>query len=558
MAGQEKPCLPMAWWRSITRAVCIVSMALAGHAAAALDIWSPRQHFPAFVQPGGSFTAEVRGASNLPAGGWSASLSNELRSWSCSVSSPSFGSIHQGRETGWRLAISVPADAPPELFALTISNTAGGTANRPRAVKVVLNFEENFYILQLTDQHVTNQKAVVPGGNASATYGNGSTDAMGWAAPVINLINPRFVAITGDNNQIYNSATSWCGMTEAQRRIRIYYDALQQYCVATVLVDGNHDVGYSDYTNSQAVRDNYETMVGQRVFSFRMGSFYVLANEFTYNEYLPWAKSDYAAAWADPSLKYRLIVQHYPAAFVQVAYATNPCNLMLVGHTHTTGTYQTSPYPVQVSGTSQDYEKASFYNFERTANGWTCSQATNHAEGLNVWRLFGDWGSNAAVSAVFARTNNGTQTFNFVSIANHLPQNFYHGRVKFLMAHGAYTATGGTVEAQYDYNNGSNTAVLARLNLRSNATTLVSVQLMGPVSKPRFAAPSVSQGNLILRGTGGAPASPYYVLNSSNVALLPADWSCVATNLFDSSGNFAFTNAIVPAPSRRFFRLQVP
>lgn len=415
---------------------------------------------PAFVQPGGGFVAEVRGASNLPAGGWSASISNELRRWASAVSSPSYGPIHQGTEHGWRLIVSVPPDAPPELFGATISNSNGGTTNRQRAVRVVRKLEEDFYILQWTDQHVTNEKAVVPGGNASVTYGNGSADAMRWAAPIINLINPRFLLITGDNNQIYSSASSWCGMTEAQRRIRIHFDALQQLTAATVLVDGNHDVGYSGYTNSQAVRDNFEAMVGQRVFSLRIGSFYVLGNEFTYDDYISWARSDYAAAWADPSVKYRLIAQHYPAGWVQVAYLTNPCNLMLVGHTHTTGTYQTTPYPIQVSGTSQDYEKASFYSFERKTSGWICSQAANHVEGTNVWHLFGDWGSNAVVAAAFSRTNNGTQTSNTVSIVNTLPQDFYHGRVKFLMAHGSYVATGGNIEAQYDYNAGANTAVL--------------------------------------------------------------------------------------------------
>ena len=82
----------------------IVSIMLAGHAAAALNIWPPRQHFPAFVQPGSSFAAEIRGASNLPTGGWSDSISNGLKGWTCTVSSPSYGSIHQGTENGWRLA----------------------------------------------------------------------------------------------------------------------------------------------------------------------------------------------------------------------------------------------------------------------------------------------------------------------------------------------------------------------------------------------------------------------------------------------------------------------
>jgi predicted MPP superfamily phosphohydrolase len=544
---------PLFW-----RVAWVVAGLLAGHSASALDLWLPRQHVPAFVQPGRSFSAEVRGAANLPTSGWSASLSNELRSWTCTVPTATYGSIHQGKENGWRLAIAVPAEAPPELFALVVANTAGGTTNRARAVQVVPNFEEDFYILQLTDQHVTNQKAVVAGGNASATYGNGSTDALRWAAPVINLINPRFVLITGDNNQLYNSATSWCEMTEAQRRIQIYFDSLQQYATPTVMVDGNHDVGYSSYTNSLAVRANYESMVGQRVFSFRLGSFYVLGNEFTYDEYLAWAKKDYQAAYADASVQYRLIAQHYPDPWVQVAYATNPCQLMLVGHTHSTGTYQLTPYPIQVSGTSQDYQKASFFAFQRAPNSWTCCQATNHVEGVNVWRLFGDWGSNAAVAATFTRTNNGTQTSNTVAIVNRLPQDFSHGRVKFLMAHGTYVARGGNLEAQYDDAGGSRTAVLVQVNLQKNATTTVTVEGANPASRPQFSKPLLTRSNLVLNGTGGPPGGQYCLQHSTNLAPPVGPWTSVATNLFDPAGNFALTNTIAPAVPQRFFRLRVP
>jgi predicted MPP superfamily phosphohydrolase len=537
---------------------CFVLTVAIVQATAAVDIWLPRQHIPAFVQPGGNFTAEVRGASSLSASGWSAAISNELTGWNCSVASASYGTIHQGRETGWRLSISVPPDAPPELFTLTVANSSGGSTNRVGAVKVVRNFEESFYILQLTDQHVTETNATVASGNHYT--GNGSTDAMHWAAPAINLINPRFVLITGDNNQLYFSATTWCGWVQATNRIRRFYKALQDYTAPAVVVDGNHDVGYSSYTNSAAWRAAYEDLVGQRVFSFRMGSFYVLGNEFTYDDDLRWARTNYNAAYADASIKYRLIAQHYPAAFVQVAFATNPCDLMLCGHTHVTQTYQTTPYPIQISGTSQDYEKASFYDFQRGASGWTCAQATHHLEGTNVWHLFGDWGSNPVVSATFSRTNNGTQTSNTVSIVNTLPQDFYNGRVKFLMAHGTYLATNGVIEAQYDYRNGpgTNTAVLVKINIRKNATTIVSVKQADPALRPRFGALKLSAGSLVLNGTGGVPGGRYYLLNSTSVSLPLANWTCMATNLYSTNGNFNLTNVINPSAPRQFYVLCAP
>jgi hypothetical protein len=484
--------------------LCAAFVAGAGAAEGALDIWLPRQHVPAFVQPGSNFVAEVRGASSLPVGGWSASISNELRSWTCTVSTPTYGSIHQGEENGWRVPISVPADAPPELFTLVLANTTGGATNRVRAVKVLQNSEEDFYLLQISDQHVTLDKAVVPGGNADATWGNGSTDAIHWAAPVINLINPRFVLVTGDNNQIFNAVSNWCGFGEATNRVKRFHTAIQSFVPPTVVIEGNHDVGYDNFQYNTQWREAYEDLVGQRAFSYRMGSFYMLACQYPAHEYLTWARNDYNAAYHDSTLKYRLITSHFLDSTTQVAYSTNACNLMLAGHKHDTEVYQSTPYPILLVETFQNHGKAAFFNFHRTTSGWTCAQVATHANGVNVWPLFGDWGSNAAVSATFTRTNNGAQTSNTVSIVNALPQDFYNGRLKFLMTRGAYTVSNGTVEAQYDYNNGASTAVLVKMTIRSNATTTVSIQpaasppqIMNDVQTPFLVMPGGTVSNSV-------------------------------------------------------------
>jgi hypothetical protein len=41
------------------------------------------------------------------------------------------------------------------------------------------------------------------------------------------------------------------------------------------------------------------------------------------------------------------------------------------------------------------------------------------------------------------------------------------------MPHGTYSASGGSMEAQYDYD--SNTAVLVQINIRKNSTTPVYI-----------------------------------------------------------------------------------
>jgi hypothetical protein len=63
---------------------------------------------------------------------------------------------------------------------------------------------------------------------------------------------------------------------------------------------------------------------------------------------------------------------------------------------------------------------------------------------------------------------------------------------------------------------------------------------------------------LILSGSGGTSNATYRVLASTNLALPITNWTALATNVFDSSGSFIFTNAISPDIPQRFYVLQVP
>lgn len=66
-----------------------------------------------------------------------------------------------------------------------------------------------------------------------------------------------------------------------------------------------------------------------------------------------------------------------------------------------------------------------------------------------------------------------------------------------------------------------------------------------------------SGGDLVISGAGGTTNGTYYVLTSTNVALPLDQWTPVATNRFDTAGNFVFTNS--PASGLQgFFRLSIP
>jgi len=99
----------------------------------------------------------------------------------------------------------------------------------------------------------------------------------------------------------------------------------------------------------------------------------------------------------------------------------------------------------------------------------------------------------------------------------------------------------------------------AGCNYALNTATPGQIKLVvSPIAPPIFTSTVVSGSNLIASGAGGPPGGTYYVVTSTNVGLPIVSWPRLLTNTFNGSGNFAFTNAVVPGTPERFYRLQLP
>jgi hypothetical protein len=95
-------------------------------------------------------------------------------------------------------------------------------------------------------------------------------------------------------------------------------------------------------------------------------------------------------------------------------------------------------------------------------------------------------------------------------------------------------------------------------NLAGGGMTNTIQVLVTPVaSPPRFTGITAGQGQMVVRGTGGLPYTKYYALIATNVSEPAINWSRLATNQFDASGNFLFTNVPASGVSRTFYRLQL-
>jgi fibronectin-binding autotransporter adhesin len=100
----------------------------------------------------------------------------------------------------------------------------------------------------------------------------------------------------------------------------------------------------------------------------------------------------------------------------------------------------------------------------------------------------------------------------------------------------------GILPAGYNYT--INTSVQGQVNLIVTPLAFGNIQMVS--------------GGLVISGSGGMTNAVYYVLSATNLAAPLNAWTCIATNTFDASGNFNFTNVFNPGVPRRYYRLQLP
>lgn len=84
-----------------------------------------------------------------------------------------------------------------------------------------------------------------------------------------------------------------------------------------------------------------------------------------------------------------------------------------------------------------------------------------------------------------------------------------------------------------------------------------TVTVVAP-SQPQIGSIVLSGTDVVFRGSGGSPDGLYYVLGSTDVTLPLVNWTRLATNRFDSSGNFSTTNGVDPNFAQRFLLIQLP
>ena len=93
-------------------------------------------------------------------------------------------------------------------------------------------------------------------------------------------------------------------------------------------------------------------------------------------------------------------------------------------------------------------------------------------------------------------------------------------------------------------------------SVQTNGNSLL-LTFTPPPPPPVFGGIIFDGTNLIFNGAGGSIGGNYYVLASTNLMLPMSQWTVLATNAFDGSGNFNFTNTPDPNAPQQFYLLQL-
>lgn len=84
------------------------------------------------------------------------------------------------------------------------------------------------------------------------------------------------------------------------------------------------------------------------------------------------------------------------------------------------------------------------------------------------------------------------------------------------------------------------------------------VGLFTPFTPPRFGSVAPAKTNLVLNSINGPAGASCYVLTSTNLSEPVANWTPIATNVFDSNGSFMLTNGMSPGTPQLFYLIKLP
>ncbi len=390
------------------------------------------------------------------------------------------------------LTVKTPAPRLYELFDLVLRADGMEPDTAVNAVKVEPAQDNTWYFVHITDTHLTTHQY-----SSNSGYVNDMTEVDDFIAVIddINIINPKFVLLTGD---VINEGELEDYLTA--RYFSITKNTMQRLEVPIYLVSGNHDVGGWNATPPPAgtARNNWYDFFGWDILKHPNGIYpYRTQNySFTYNgikfigmeSYVNYENYELSVFGRDsftaPQMKWlnaevstgegtKVLFYHYDFSN-QINLYSLGVDGALWGHIHrNSGSISSSPFNL---ATAPVCDGRRTYRIIKVQNGQILPQSTCSA---------GYSGQNLTLS--FTGENNGSSYEGTAVIQNNQPVSLDHCLVKFNMPEDAtdFKPTQGQVTQVVEGPKGKTVYVEMGVSAYSSKDlTLSSVQGPPPVSVP--------------------------------------------------------------------------
>ncbi len=391
-----------------------------------------------------------------------------------------------------RIIVMVPAGAPADRYDLILKTSSNDEVSLS-AVKVILNYKANYYVLHISDSHTKNGVDL-------------SMKRISAIADMANIIDPELVFVTGDN-------VLWRGNRKSknfQKQVNMFFEGressgikgLHDFHAATFVAAGNHD--YTEKLESKGCCHDSKSRFwneywGLQSYHFKYGKTRCMIintgwERFKYSyqlkDHTSWLNSEGAGG------NLRLAAYHNsrPATMGRFARTFN-LGLSMVGHNHHLG--DSNPYKLG-NKLIQYYalsirEYCEFNLFKINDNKGTCTalgykntdtssvgygQPTGSCRVLenNSQKEEGDtskWILNLTLN--YENNNNGTFSKNTAALVNKFDFAIPNARVRFVMPKGTtYALSKGIIKQAF--NGDSFHIVDLSVDLDTNSTTVVKIK----------------------------------------------------------------------------------
>ncbi len=425
-------------------------------------IYLPHSNNPAIQPAGISLNIMVKTGNN--AGDWSAVLSTAYNTISLPIVSATYDPI-----TAWTIRATIPAGTPAELYNLKVSSSLG-TDTQMRAVQVVAQYNDPFYLVVLGDPQAATVEAKQP--------------TFKRVVDEINLINPAFVLVVGDLTENGNAA-----------QFEAYQTAINRLQVPSYAIAGNHDFAH-DVGSVGQIQDwgLWKKYFGRRYYSFDYGSYHLLGMDNSmlqtinpnladaggyFADQVDWATTD-LAAHQNSLLRFLFLhiirqtrsadeelVEWKPVWMDQLR-----TNMVLYGHAGVDHVEVGGNTPVHWVETRDMIEQG--YRLVRVDHGV-----------VGFYTYQGDNSDaipSGSLQLTFSPANNGQNNSVTATINNPLREHFEHALVRFVMPkQGCYQTDKGRVIQLVHSNDGRTSIVYVTLDAPAATRTQIKVtHCVGP------------------------------------------------------------------------------